>query len=95
MADRVCIVGHRKRSVDRELLKKLWFDESLTIVQISVKLQCSSPTIYSVAKELGLPNRRCLMGRECFFPVTDPTPEEIAQRAAEQRALRGPGWVMK
>lgn len=95
MADRCCIVGHRKRTVDRDLLRQLWDDASLTIVEISLRLNCSSPVVYRIAKELNLPNRRALMGRECFFPAVDPTPEEIAQRAAEQRARRGPGWVMK
>ena len=95
MADRCCIIGHRKRNVDRDMLRQLWGDASLTIVEISLRLSCSSPVVYRIAKELGLPSRRALMGRECFFPVADPTPEEIAQRAAEQRALRGPGWVMK
>lgn len=95
MGKPVTFKGQRNKAVDRKLLRELWADGSLTIVQISVRLRCSSPTVYKCARELGLPNRRATMGRECFFPVTDPTPEEIAQRAAEQRALRGPGWVMK
>ena len=89
------IVGSRCRQVDRERLRELWADGTLTVLQISIALGVGSPAVYKAAKAMGLPSRRNLTGRECFHPAEDPTPEEIAQRAAEQRALRGPGWVMR
>ena len=95
MIKRNVIVGSRCRQVDLERLRQLWEDGTLTVLQIAIALRVGSPAVYKAARSIGLPSRRTLKGRECFHPTEDPTPEEIAQRAAEQRALRGPGWLMR
>jgi transposase-like protein len=73
----------RKRQVDVPLLFRLWGDMTLTRAEIARKLGTTENQLTRLAERHGLGRR----GRQHrAFSMDDPTPEEIAERAAECRA---------
>jgi len=73
----------RKRQVDVPLLFRLWGDMTLTRAEIARKLGTTENQLTRLAERHGLGRR----GRQHrAFSMDDPTPDEIAQRAAECRA---------
>lgn len=71
--------------VDRERLLGLW-NQGLTLIEMGIALECSASTVATLVKEHRLPPRERINRQ---IPA-DPTPDEIAQRAAECRAKRPP-----
>ena len=73
----------RKRQVDVPMLFRLWGDMTLTRAEIARKLGATENQLTRLAERHGLGRR----GRQHrAFSMDDPTPDEIAQRAAECRA---------
>ena len=70
---------HAKR-VERDELLALW-QQGLTLIEMGLKLSCSSSTVGMLVKQHKLPPRDQLRK----MPLADPTPEEIAERARECR----------
>ncbi len=66
-----------------EHLRQLWARGD-TYQEIAAALGCKDTTIDHLKRRHGLPNR----GRRHGKPVADPTPDEIAERAAELRTRR-------
>lgn len=66
-----------------EHLRQLWARGD-TYQEIAAALGCKATTIDDLKRRHGLPNRGRRQGR----PVADPTPEQIAERAAEVRTRR-------
>jgi hypothetical protein len=69
------------RNVDVQTLHRLWNDHTLTRVQVSAMLGISHTHLTRLVTRHKLPPRR----RDYRRDVADPTPDEIAQRAAECR----------
>jgi hypothetical protein len=69
------------RNVDVQKLYQLWNDHTLTRVQVSAMLGISHTHLTRLVTRHKLPPRR----RDYRRDVADPTPDEIAQRAAECR----------
>jgi hypothetical protein len=69
---------------DKNVLKRLWA-AGKTHSEIAAALGCSAGYVENLRKRHGLPRRpRCHHGPQ----EDDPTPEQIAERAAEIRAKR-------
>ena len=76
---------------DKNVLKRLWA-AGKTHVEIAAVLGCSAGYVEKLRIRHGLPRRpRCHHGPQ----EDDPTPEQIAERAAECRARRLPPSVPK
>ena len=69
------------KNIDLPTLYRLWNDHTLTRVQVSTMLGISATHLTRLVTRHKLPPRRRDYRRE----VADPTPDEIAQRAAECR----------
>ena len=65
---------------DAELLEQMWL-AGASVLEIAARLGCQPSAIYKLRLELGLSRRKTLRAAKA-----DPTPEEIASRAAEVRA---------
>ena len=73
----------RARQVDVPMLFELWSDMTLTRVEVARKLGVTENNLTRLAARYGLGPR----GRQHrAFSMDDPTPDEIAHRAAECRA---------
>ena len=70
--------------IDNELLLRLWFDDNLRKCDVAKALGVSASWITRNQARLGLPPRAYRRPP----PMEDPTPEQIAERAAECRAAR-------
>lgn len=70
------------KPIDVPLLFRLWADESLTREQVARRLGCSHAHLARAVKTYGLPAR---LRRKPLVVPTDPTPDEIAERARECR----------
>lgn len=70
------------KPIDVPLLFRLWADESLTRQQIAHRLKCSHAHLARAVKTYGLSAR---LRRKPVVVLTDPTPDEIAERARECR----------
>jgi transposase len=73
----------RYYNIDLSELWKMW-DGGVPTRDIAAHFGVKTSTIYLIQKTYDLPDR----GRICKPKDVDPTPEEIAQRAAECRARR-------
>jgi len=69
------------KNIDLPTLYQLWNDHTLTRVQVSTMLGISATHLTRLVARHKLPPRR----RDYRRDVADPTPDEIAQRAAECR----------
>jgi hypothetical protein len=69
------------KNIDLPTLYRLWNDHTLTRVQVSTMLGISATHLTRLVTRHKLPPRR----RDYRRDVADPTPDEIAQRAAECR----------
>jgi hypothetical protein len=70
--------------MDEAKLKTLWADQRHTLGQICYRLgRRTEADVLAAAKRLGLPER---LGPRHDRQPDDPTPEEIAERAAEVRS---------
>ena len=67
---------------DVDLLRRLWLFTTMTPQQIAFELGCSRQFVSHRVAEMGLPPR----GKPANRDEPDPTPEEIAERAAQCRA---------
>lgn len=72
---------------DRKTFTEAWFNENLSRSEIADMFCLSQTTTRTIAKEFGLPMER--PGYMDTRTAADPTPEEIAERAAEIRK----GWT--
>lgn len=70
------------KPIDVPLLFQLWADESLRREEIAHRLGCSHAHLARAVKTYGLPAR---VRRKPVVVPTDPTPDEIAERARECR----------
>jgi len=75
----------RARLPSKKEFTEAWDDESLTRIDIAKRFNVSLSTLCSLAKRYDLPTQR---DNYTKTGAPDPTPEEIAKRAAEVRA----GW---
>ena len=75
--------------LDADRLAALWNDPDLSNEDVREAFGCSFTKVRSAAAKLGLPMNR--KGTNNGRRRDDPTPEEIAQRAAEIRA----GWTIE
>ena len=71
-----------RRDIDVPVLHSLWASE-LELPEIAVRLGCSVSTLYMLRDRHKLPPRP----RMRVTVLTDPTPQEIEDRARECRAL--------
>ena len=71
-----------RRDIDVPVLHSLWASE-LELAGIAVRLGCSVSTLYMLRDRHKLPPRP----RMRVSVLTDPTPQEIEERARECRAL--------
>ena len=71
-----------RRDIDVPVLHSLWASE-LELAEIAVRLGCSVSTLYMLRDRHKLPPRP----RMRVSVLTDPTPQEIEERARECRAL--------
>lgn len=71
-----------RRDIDVPVLHSLWASE-LELAGIAVRLGCSVSTLYMLRDRHKLPPRP----RMRVSVLTDPTPQEIEERACECRAL--------
>jgi hypothetical protein len=69
------------KNIHLPTLYQLWNDHALTRVQVSSRLGISATHLTRLVTRHKLPPRR----RDYRRDVADPTPDEIAQRAAECR----------
>lgn len=74
------MAGHCK-PIDIPRLYSLWQDHSLSRTQVAGQLGISVAMLYRLMRRHKLPPRP----KELKGPVTDPTPDEIAERARECR----------
>lgn len=74
------------RRIDKVKLARLWRDTTLTTEEIGFEMGMTSGATYKAAGRIGLGPRPRPPGGYRTRGVPDPTPEEIAQRAAEIRA---------
>ena len=72
------------KDVDVPTLFKLWNDPELSKPDVAFRLGISTVHLLRLKKRYGLPEKP--WRRRCVQVVPDPTPEEIAERAAECRA---------
>lgn len=70
--------------IDADQFRRLWH-EGLSRTELAVHFRCSVSTVDNTRAELRLPRRKITRHRPKYIE-TDPTPEEIAERAAECRA---------
>jgi hypothetical protein len=67
---------------DVDLMRRLWLNTTMTQQEIAFELGCSRQHVSYCVAEMGLPPR----GKPANRNDPDPTPEEIAERAAQCRA---------
>ena len=79
--------------IDTQLLFRLWFDHTILRADIPARLGCTKSALDSAIKRYGLP-KRPPKHKPRANPLErqsgDPSPEEIAERAAAIRATWGP-----
>ncbi len=75
--------------VDEAQLKQLWLS-GMSVARISAELRISTDSLNRVRVRLGLPARTPTTRAKPGEPYRDPTPEEIAERAAAVRATWTP-----
>jgi biotin operon repressor len=73
----------RKNNHDIPRLFKLWSDKSLSCSQVAAEFGVSRTQVFRLASRYGLPKRPS--ERLAENTVVDPTPAQIAERAAEIR----------
>lgn len=82
-----------KTTINASLLFKLWHDYSLRTTEVAARLGCSPRRLSAEARRYGLPRRKPThkpRADDLDRQAGDPTPEEIALRAAAIRATWGP-----
>ena len=67
---------------DAELIRRLWLLTTMTTQEIAYEVGCSRQYVSYRVEQMGLPPR----GKPANSDEPDPTPEEIAERAAQCRA---------
>lgn len=73
--------------IDVNELLRLWDDQTMSVRMIARLLGCSYQRMNRLRKKLGLPSRESIINyRGENRKVADPTPEEIAERAAVVKA---------
>ena len=77
-------MGNWRLVYDKDVLKQLWADGK-THAEIAAALGCSKDYVENLRKRHGLPRRP---RRHHKKQEDNPTPEQIAERAAECRARR-------
>lgn len=75
------------RPVDVAELFRLWHSD-LTNTELCERLGLTGGSLWSLRKKYGLPIRKRVENPDRQRRPDDPTPEEIAERAAECRARR-------
>lgn len=70
------------RSVDENRLRELW-SSGESVSDIALSLGVSQSMLYRLKDQYGLPSRQ---RGGVAFTIVDPTPEEIAERAAVERS---------
>lgn len=79
-------MGNRKITYDEAAIRKLW-EEGLPQHDICIQLGIKTGTFWHIKKLIGLPRRESDRVRSTtFYWGADPSPEEIAERAAAERA---------
>lgn len=68
-------------NITREQILRYWHEDTMTLMDISLRLGCSVTTLSRLASEYRIPRRSAVHQNI----VADPTPEEIAERARECR----------
>ena len=69
------------QAIDTQLLEQLWSEDEMTMAEIAKEIGVSASWLSKHQDFLGLPRRK--PRRQSL--VADPTPDEIAERAAECR----------
>jgi len=77
----------RMRDVDVAELFRLW-NTDMTNTELCEHFQITGGSLWSLRKKYALPIRPKVTRRDTLRRPEDPTPEEIAERAAECRAKR-------
>lgn len=75
--------------VDEVKFKRLWLSD-MSVARISAELRISTDSLNRVRVRLNLPPRTPRTRAKPSEPYRDPTPEEIAERAAAVRATWTP-----
>lgn len=81
------------KQIDVPLLFRLWHDRTLHGDEVAARLGVHRSALSQIARDHGLPRRPPIKNRKpesTERQPSDPTPEEIAERAAAIRATWGP-----